>query len=314
MSTPEVNPDVQLNGTPSACCDIEEAFYTAADGMSIYGCIHPVSAPRGVVLMMHGLGEHSGRYGHVIHCFQEKNLAVVRFDWRGHGRSDGKRGYAKSYRFLMNDLSMMLQVTLKRFPGVPVILFGHSLGGNFVTSWILRRPVEAAHVRGAILSSPWFTLTKKPSLIKVGVIRSLAFLWPSLLIPAGFRPRKLTRNPTAIAAYEHDPLIHKNASVRLVCDAYFAGLWALQHAAECQLPILALHGTADSVTSPEGTELFCQRAPHADLILFENLVHEPHNEPEWRIVVEEMRSWILRLLENRTETSVMIPGKTSTEI
>lgn len=295
MSTPERHQDGLLSpaaNTPK----VEEGYYPSTGGLKIFGCVHPVSVPQAVILMSHGLGEHSGRYEHVIQAFQEKDLAVVRFDWRGHGRSEGCRGHAASYQVMLDDLSMMFRLTRQRFPDLPVLLFGHSLGGNLIVNWLMRRSQEAVNVTGAVLSSPWFTLTRQPSILKVAVIRSLSALWPSLLIPAGFRPRKLTRNPIAIAAYEHDPLIHRNASVRLISDAYFAGLWALEHAAECQFPILATHGTADSVTSPAGTELFCQRAPHADLLLFENLVHEPHNEPEWRLVVEAVRDWMLQRL------------------
>ncbi|WP_437226895.1 lysophospholipase [Planctomicrobium sp. SH661] len=298
---PEPDRQITLNFSEANRSAIEEAFHPSSGGLKIFSCVHPVRSPQGVVLMTHGLGEHSGRYGHVIHCFQEKSLAVVRFDLRGHGRSEGKRGHARDYEPLLDDLSRMVRFTRERFPGVPLILFGHSLGGNILANWIIRRPDEASIAHGAVLSSPWFTLTKKPSAFKVAVIRSLSKIWPGLLIPAGFRPRKLTRNPTAIAAYEHDPLIHKHASVRLISDAYFAGLWALKHAAEFQLPVLALHGTADSVTGPDGTQLFCERAPHAELMLFDDLVHEPHNEPEWRVVVEAIRNWMVELL-NRGST------------
>jgi len=301
---PETNGEISINFSASNRLNIEENFYPSTDGIKIFGCIHPVAAPRGVVLMTHGLGEHSGRYGHVVHCFQEASLAVVRFDLRGHGRSDGQRGHASTYQSLLDDLSMMVRVTQHRFPEIPLILFGHSLGGNIVANWMIRRAAEAAVATGAVLSSPWFTLTRRPSRLKVAVICALARIWPSLRIPAGFRPRKLTRNPTAIDAYEHDPLIHKQASVKLISEAFFAGLWALDHADQCQLPILALHGTADSVTSPDGTKLFSERAPHAELILFEDLVHEPHNEPEWRTVVEEIRTWILNHLSQPQLKSV----------
>lgn len=301
MIIPEDNRD-SLAGTAPSPPEMEQGYYQSTGGVRIFGCLHPHPAAQAVILMTHGLGEHSGRYQHVVNAFLEKDLAVVRFDWRGHGRSDGRRGHAAGYRYMLDDLSLMYRLTRERFPDLPVMLFGHSLGGNLAINWLLRRPAEATGITGAVLSSPWFTLTKQPSAMKVGVIRSLSVLWPSLLIPAGFRPRKLTRNPIAIAAYEHDPLIHRNASVRLISDAYFAGLWALDHAAECRLPILATHGTADSVTSPSGTELFCQRTPHAELILFDDLVHEPHNEPEWPIVVEEVRSWMLRQLSTSVST------------
>lgn len=293
--------------TQASRMEIEESFQKSTGGVKIFSCVHPVPEPQGIIVMAHGLGEHSGRYGHVVHSFQEANLAVIRFDLRGHGRSEGKRGHARGYKFLLDDVSLLMRFARQRFPGIPLILFGHSLGGNIIANWLIRRSDEASQITGAVLSSPWFVLTTPPSSLKVTVVSSLASLWPGLMIPAGFRPRKLTRNPVVIEAYEHDPLIHRHASVKLISDAYFAGLWALEHAAECQTPLLATHGTADSVTGPDGTELFCQRAPHAELILFNDLVHEPHNEPEWPIVVEAMRNWILNRLQGKPTSPPQTP-------
>lgn len=274
----------------------EEAFVPSGGRVKLFTSVHPVRSPQGVILLAHGLGEHSGRYGHVIHRLQERHLSVVRFDWRGHGRSEGKRGHAPNYRTLLDDLSLMFRRTRERFPETPIILMGHSLGGNIVANWLLRRRDEAINVHGVVLSSTWFTLTKQPPALKVFIVSTLSRIFPRLMIPAGLRPKKLTRNPIAIAAYENDTLVHKKASVRLVTDAYYAGLWALEHAHEFTFPLLAVHGTADSVTNPAGTALFAERAPNSTLILYEDYVHEPHNEPEWTIVVDDIGNWISNLL------------------
>lgn len=282
---------------------VEEAYVTSGGRVRLFTSVHPVQLPQGVILLAHGLGEHSGRYGHVIHRLQERNLSVVRFDMRGHGRSEGKRGHAPSFRALLDDFSLMFRRTRERYPDVPLILLGHSLGGNIVANWLLRRREEAVNVQGVVLSSTWFTLTKQPPPLKVHFISALSRVFPRLMIPAGLRPRKLTRNPIAIAAYENDTLVHKKASVRLVTEAYFAGLWALDHARELTLPLLAVHGTADSVTNPAGTALFAERAPDSTLILYEDYVHEPHNEPEWTIVVDDIGNWITNLLSQQDASS-----------
>ncbi|WP_437202557.1 lysophospholipase [Planctomicrobium sp. SH664] len=273
--------------------DDEEEFLTAADGTRLYSCRHPVSPSVGLVLLVHGLGEHSGRYGHLIRYFQDAGLSTVRMDLRGHGRSEGPRGHAPSYDQLLDDLSLMLAEARARFPHLPVILYGHSLGGNLVANWCLRRRDTLAEIAGVVLSSPWLELTEKPTPFKSKVIHWLGNVWPSLAIPARFRPRKLTRDPEAIDRYENDPLVHFRVTTRLVSSAYDAGLWALEHAGEFPLPLLGLHGAADPITSPAATALFCERAPDSEFILFENLVHEPHNEPEWPIVLGKIRHWIL---------------------
>lgn len=285
MDTPEAD------GRP----DIEEAYEISRDGARLYRCVHPLPQPRGVVLLTHGLGEHSGRYGHVLHHFQEQQIAGVRFDLRGHGRSDGIRGHTGCYDLLLDDLSLMFQMTRARFPGVPIVIYGHSLGGNVVANWCLRRKEEAAQAVGAVLSAPWFKLAERPSPLKVGLIRALSRFWPSLSIPTHLRSRNLTRNRQAAALFDHDPLVHRRITVQMAIGAYDAAHWALEHASSLELAILGLHGTADRVTSPEGTLQFCRTAPRAELLLLEGLVHEPHNEPEWRQVLGNVRSWIVDL-------------------
>ncbi|SFH59359.1 alpha/beta hydrolase [Planctomicrobium piriforme] len=276
---------------------VEEAFHSSASGFRIYSCVHTGPETKGVILLTHGLGEHSGRYGHVIHQMQEAGLATVRFDLRGHGRSDGPRGHAGSYESLLDDLSLMYQWTRARFPGIPLVVYGHSLGGNLVANWCLRRRLESSQIAGAVLSSPWFLLTAQPSPLKVAIIKMLAGYWPNFPIPAKFRPKRLTRHRAAIDAYEHDPLIHRRVSVRLASDCFDAGQWALEHASTCHVPILGMHGTADSITNPAGTIRFCEAAPNAKLLLFEDLVHEPHNEADWRSVVGQVRDWIVHRIE-----------------
>lgn len=272
---------------------LEEAFPVAADGIRLYRVLEQPQTPSAVVLLTHGLGEHSARYGHVIHALKSANVAVVRYDLRGHGRSDGPRGHASGYGVFLNDQTQMVEWTRSRFSGLPLFLYGHSLGGNLVANWILRHPEESSAVTGAVLSSPWFRLTQNPTPVKVAAIKTLATLWPNFPIPAGFRPKRLMRNEQAIEVYENDPLIHRRVSARLVGQAYDAGFWALSQAEQFSKPNLCLHGGADSITDPNATVEFSSRAPNSVMHLFPNLVHEPHNEPEWREVVALIRDWVL---------------------
>jgi alpha-beta hydrolase superfamily lysophospholipase len=302
LETPRVHTSVQAP-------QIEEAFQPSSKGIRIYSCIHPLPAPEGVVLISHGLGEHSGRYGHVVHHFMEANLACVRYDLRGHGRSDGLRGHTDSWSDLLDDLSMMFDLTRNRFPGVPILMLGHSLGGNIVANYCLRRYERASPLIAVVLSSPWFLLARQPPLWLVKSVQSLSIVWPRLPISARFRPRRLTRNPDAIDSYEHDPLVHRQISARLTSSAYAAGRWALKHAEEFPLPVLGTHGSADTITGAEGTRQFCERAPQGKFVLYEGLVHEPHNEPEWRHVVSDMRDWMLEELSQRNRSSSPQPGR-----
>ncbi|WP_437192846.1 lysophospholipase [Planctomicrobium sp. SH527] len=277
---------------------VEEAFHTCSDGLRIYSCVHAPATINGTILLTHGMGEHSGRYGHLIHGLTSANFAVVRFDLRGHGRSDGARGHAPDYEVLMDDITMMFHWARARFPNKPYIMYGHSLGGNLVANWVLRRRIESAIVSGAILSSPWFRLTDNPSPMKIQLIKSIAGFWPTFAIPAKFRPRRLMRNETAIEAYVKDPLIHRRVTVNMASQAFDAGIWALDHASEFPIPSLCLHGSADTITSPIATAQFSEHAPNSTMRLWPNLVHEPHNEPEWREVVAEIVTWVQETVKN----------------
>jgi alpha-beta hydrolase superfamily lysophospholipase len=279
--------------------EIEEGFLHGG-GVRLFSCWHPVPDPVGIVVLTHGLGEHSGRYGHVIHHFQKSRLAVLRYDLRGHGRSDGSRGHADSFEQLLDDLSLVTQVALRKSSDLPIVQYGHSLGGNIAANWCLRRFGEAPQTAALVTSSPWFLLSHPPATWKVGLIRSLSRIWPELRIPAGFRTKNLTRNPEAAAAYEGDPLNHREISVRLAIEAYDAAAWALAHAEECRMSVLGVHGQLDTVTSVAGTRLFCERAPSATFMEFNGLVHEPHNEPEWHEVVCGIRDWIVSRLAGWT--------------
>ncbi len=272
---------------------VEEAFPVTQDRTRLYRCLHLPQTVQGVVLLTHGLGEHSARYGHVIHSLTSANIAVVRYDLRGHGRSDGPRGHAPSYQILLDDLSMMFHWTCERFQGLPKCLYGHSLGGNVTANWVMRRRNESSVLKGAVLSSPWLRLATPPSPIKIALIRTLGNFCPNLPIPAGFRPKRLMRNQEAITAYNNDPLIHRRVSARLVAQAFDAGEWAFRHASEFPIPTLCLHGGADSITSSVATAEFSAAAPDSTFLLFPELVHEPHNEPEWEDVVTKIRDWVL---------------------
>lgn len=271
------------------------------DGKRLYVAFHSQTRPVGSVVMVHGLGEYSGRYDHVVEQWVDLGLAVTRFDLRGHGRSLGVRGYVSSFEHFLDDLSLVVRMTRERFPDLPQVVYGHSLGANIVANWTLRRlgmertPATVhGNIVGTVLSSPWLKLSRHRPALEVFLIRLAARIWPWFPLPAYFRVLDLCRDPHAIRRYRSDPLIHHRITVNLAIQAYDAGLWALGNAARFPLPVLAIHGGQDRLTSPEATRHFCEQAPRAEFLFYEDLVHETHNEPNWRDVVHEIGTWIKR--------------------
>ena len=183
------------------------------DGVQLYGQgWQPESAPTGVVCLVHGLGEHSGRYTHVAAHLTTAGYAVQTYDLCGHGRSEGKRGHASSYDAVMDGIDLVLANAEARYRGVPGFLYGHSLGGNLVLNYALRRRPALA---GVIATSP----AVRPATPIAGWKASLAGLLysrlPELQLANGLDVTGLSRDPDVIARYQADPLVHDRTSVRL---------------------------------------------------------------------------------------------------
>lgn len=244
----------------------------------------------GVICLVHGLGEHSGRYNAVAEKFTNAGYSVTSFDQRGHGRTVGKRGCIPSYDAVMDDITCLISDAVEKYPSKPCFLYGHSLGGNLVLNYTLRRQNKLS---GVIATSPWLRLASEPSKF---VIRSLGILdtvWPSFCQSNGLNAKDLSHNTGVSDSYEKDSYNHDRISARLANSAYNAGLWAIEHAGEFPVPLLIMHGTADRMTSCEGSKEFAARVKtDCTLKLWDDLYHELHNEPEKDRIIAFTIDWI----------------------
>jgi acylglycerol lipase len=265
----------------------------AADGQKLYGQgWAPDGAPKAAISFVHGLGEHSGRYAHVATNLTSAGYALVAFDLRGHGRSEGKRGHAASYDMLMDDIGLLLQETETRYPGGrSYFLYGHSLGGNLVLNYVLRRKPDLA---GVIATSPALRTTTPLPGWKRGLAGLLYDRLPDLQMPNGLDLSGLSHDPDVIARYQADPLVHDRASVRLGADVLTTGEWALNHAANFPLPLLLMHGSADRLTCPKTSAKFASEVNDCTFVLMDGCYHELHNEPESHEVLDNMVAWLDR--------------------
>ncbi len=264
--------------------------WQSADGLPLVGrCWEPDAEPRAVVCLVHGLGEHCGRYGHVAAALNAAGYAVLACDQRGHGRSGGKRGFIPSYDALMDDIGLLLTQAEQRFPGKPRFLYGHSLGGNEVLNYALRRRPALA---GVVATSPGLRTAFRPPALQLAAGRLMNRLWPAFTLPNGLELAGLSRDPAVISAYETDPLNHDRLSARLGVSLLEAGEWAIAHAAEFPVPLLLMHGTADRLTSHQASQEFAAKAPNCALKLWDGLYHETHNEPEQQAVLATVVAWL----------------------
>lgn len=263
---------------------------TSADGLRLHmQSWEPGGAPRAAVTLVHGFGEHGGRYRHLAAALTEAGFALLTGDNRGHGKSGGARGHTPSYEHIMDDVGALVSATTQRFPGVPQFIYGHSMGGNFTLNYVLRRRPQLA---GVVATGPWLRLAFDPPRWQVALARVMDRAYPALIQDTGLNTEGLSRDPAVGAAYRADPLVHSKMSARLYMGVYTAGLWALEHAAEFPLPLLLFHGGADPITSAAASREFAARAPDCTFKEWPGLRHEIHNEPEQAAVFAEVIAWL----------------------
>jgi len=256
------------------------------DNLNLYFVKWDVENPKAAICLVHGLGEHSGRYGHVAEFFNRNGYSFASFDLRGHGRSDGKRGHAE-YEQILDDVSLFLENCNYE---CPKIIYGHSLGGNVALNFLLRRDPDVA---GGIISSPFLALAKDLSKPLYLILKLLNAIAPSIQLSNGINPEHISRDRNVVEEYISDPLVHDKITPRFVLQSMEAGKWALENADKLKKTILLIHGSADNITSYEASKRFAERAGKlCRFITYEGFYHEPHNEIGKEKVLDDMLTWI----------------------
>ncbi len=268
---------------------------SAPDGQKLFyqGWL-PQAEAKAVVCLVHGLGEHAGRYAHVAEALNAAGYAVLGFDQRGHGKTPGKQGVTPPFDCLLDDVRMLLDEAARRFSTAKQFLYGHSMGGNVVLNYAIRRqPVVA----GVIATSPGLRTAFKPPAAKITAGKVLYRVAPNMVMANGLELAALSRDPAVIAAYSADPLVHDKMSARLGLDILQQGEWAIAHAADFPpIPLLLVHGTGDRLTSAPATEEFAGKVKgDVTLKLWPGCYHETHNEPEKAQVIQYMIDWLNKM-------------------
>lgn len=270
---------------------ISETRLRTADGLALYAWLkQPSATPKAVIAHVHGLGEHSRRYDHLAAYWEDHGYAAAGFDLRGHGRSEGQRGHTPSYDRLMEDIDIFLERVRHAWPGLPVDLYGHSLGGNLVLNYAIRRRPALSAV---VATGAYLRLAFEPPAWKVRLAEWMKRIAPAMSQGTGLEVRALSRDPEVVRRYEADPLVHKRITAALFTEAHAAGEAIIGRASELPAPALVMHGGADRITSPAGSEAFvAASAGRARLKLWDGFFHEIHNDPGWEEVAAFALEWI----------------------
>lgn len=268
-----------------------ESSWQAFDNLPIFWRLwEPEEDARAVVCLLHGLGEHSGRYVHVAEALTQEGFALLALDLRGHGRSGGPRGHTPSFESFMKDIDLMIAEAAARFPGKPKFLYGHSMGGGLALNYVLRRSPE---LNGVVVTGAGLRTPLRDQKVKLLFARLAGAVLPALSMPSGLDAAGLSRDASVVEAYQKDPLVHDRATLRMANESFQAIDWAIENAGDFHLPLLLMHGTEDYLAYSSGSQEFAGLVScECDLKLWEGCYHELHNEPEQKEVFKYLIDWL----------------------
>jgi len=264
----------------------------AQDGTRLHGRAWSVDAPVAVVNLIHGLGEHSGRYDHLAGYLNAQNISVYAVDLHGHGRTPGKRGVAKDIPTLIGDVSALLEFSRLQNPDAPHILMGHSMGGNIVLSYGLKYP--ASPYKAIVAQAPLIKPAEKvPGILKT-IMSGLVKVAPNIALKAKLDKEKISTLPHEQETYITDPLNHGYLGGKLALSL-FEHCEAIEKSADVYpYDVLVTHGTQDRLTDFAASRDFAARCPRADFIAYEGSAHEIHNDLHRDKVYADLSGWLLQ--------------------
>ena len=274
---------------------LHQEFEFNLHNTKFYGQYFKTETVKGVIILVHGMGEHSNRYTNfVIPKLLEKNLSVITYDQFGHGRTEGKRGHNPGYEAILDSLSHIILKAKEVFGDTPLFLYGHSMGGNVVINYALRKEHT---LKGIIATSPMLRLAFKPPSWKLFIGKIIQKIAPSLTMPSELDENAISRDPKEVKKYSDDSLIHDKISPNYSLIFFETGEWAIKNAYKLQTPMLLIHGTGDRITDHKASTEFVNNTNGiASLELFENGYHELHNDLEKDKFIEILTNWTIKTL------------------
>jgi acylglycerol lipase len=249
----------------------------------------PEKPVKGVIVQIHGLGEHSGRYQGMADFYTNNGFVLIAFDLFGHGKSGGQRGHLPEGETYLSSIDDLLAYASSQYPNLPVILRGHSLGGELVLWYSINRKPK---INGVISTAPFFASYDPVPPIKRFLAKSMNSIFPSFSMISELNTGALSRDNNVVTKYIADPLVHGMISARLGWTMIEKGNWLLDHANEFSLPLLLMVGTEERLVDRSRIDEFAKKVPNIDYKIWDGLYHELHNEPEKETVLKYELNWV----------------------
>lgn len=263
---------------------------TAKDKLPLFTRAWKIENPKAVIVLIHGFGEHSGRYAHLADFFNKNGYSVYALDNRGHGKSEGKRGHTPKYEAYLDDIEVFLDYVHTQNKNMEIYLYGHSMGGNLVLNYLLRRKPA---VKGVIVTGPWIQLAFEPKPILVTIGKLMRSIVPTFTQNSGLQQEHISKDPKVVEAYKQDPLVHGNISAAASLGLLEAASFLNTYAGEVTVPLLIMHGEDDLITSQPASEALAHRLKgKVTYKKWEGMYHEIHNEPQQLEVFNYTLGWM----------------------
>ena len=271
----------------------ETGFLSRPDGARLFWrAKRPgVGTAKALVVLSHGVAEHSGRYAHVIDHLAGAGYACIAVDHRGHGQSSGARVFVERFRQYTDDLQAIVATGQQHAPGKKVVVLGHSMGGLIAIQHLID---HAGVAELAVLSGPGLGIAVPVPNWKDALGRVMSKVWPGLAIPTGIPPELVSRDPAVVKAYKDDPMVTKNATARWYTEFLGAQARAFDKAGAIKLPLLTVYGGEDKLVSTDAIQRWFRSIASADKTLtpYPALFHEVMNEPEKATVLGDITRWL----------------------
>ena len=269
---------------------IEDKLGTTSLPEIYYQIWEPEKAVKAVIILIHGLGEHGGRYGgDFAKFYTDAGFAVVAPDLPGHGKTPGIPGHVSDPNLFLDVLDQMIETAGEFLPKKPIFLYGHSMGGGITLWYSLDR---APKVSGVIVTSPSIGTKEPVPAIKRAIAKIMNSVVPTFRMDNGLDVNQLSRDKKVVEAYVSDPLVNKLISARLAMMVLTQGDWLLANAKKNTADMLVMIGSDEGIVNKNAVDQFCQTAPHVTYIVWPNLYHEIHNEPKKKDVFDFTLGWI----------------------
>ncbi len=255
----------------------KQSSFEGVGGLKIFYRSWVPETIKGVMLIVHGLGEHSGRYDHVAERLEKSGWACFALDHRGHGQSEGKRGHILSFKDYVTDTRALKSKLREDFTEYPIMVLGHSMGGLIAAHLCLDHPRA---IEGLILSSPALTIEVNEPAIKLAAGRFFSKVLPGLTMSNGLDPAMVSHDPAVVKDYIEDPLVHDRVSARWFTEFTGAMDEVMARAADLRIPFLLMQSGEDKLVDPSGAGVFFEKVGSKDktLKIWEGYYHEMFNE------------------------------------